>query len=260
MARRGIKRHRQQSFPTYSKKLDKHHQLRGARKGERRKNVGRPKKGLRASERHKRRLALRPSWPAHVILRAHPDLGSLRTDDVFHAIREALITVAKLEATFHVVQFSVQRTHIHLMVEASDRLALAKGMQTFGISAAKHINALIVDAEGKRRRGSVFPDRYHVRILKSPTQVRNCLRYVLNNWRHHGEDRGARSRTWKLDPFSSATTFEGWKEREERGGRFVQPPTYIAPWVWAPSSWLLSVGWRKLGLISAFDVPGPGPE
>ncbi|HEY6039856.1 MAG TPA: hypothetical protein VIV58_36495, partial [Kofleriaceae bacterium] len=148
MARRGLKRHQQQNFPAYSKKLDKHQQLRGARKGERRKNVGRPKKGPRASERHERRLALRPSWPAHVILRAHPELGSLRTDEVFHAIREALITVAKLEASFHVVQFSVQRTHIHLMVEASDRLALAKGMQTFGISAAKHINALIVDADG----------------------------------------------------------------------------------------------------------------
>ena len=123
---------------------------------------------------------------------------------MFHAIREALITVWKLEDCFHIVHFSVQRTHIHMLVEATDRLALAKGMQTFGISAAKHINALILDEDGKRRRGSVFPDRYHVRILKTPRQVRNCLAYVLNNWRHHGEDKGLRSRTWHLDPYSSA--------------------------------------------------------
>ena len=109
---------------------------------------------------------------------------------MFHAIREALITVWKLEDRFHIVHFSVQRTHIHLLVEANDRLALAKGMQAFGISAAKHINALILDEDGKRRRGSVFPDRYHVKILKTPRQVRNCLAYVLNNWRHHGEDKG----------------------------------------------------------------------
>jgi REP element-mobilizing transposase RayT len=261
MARRGLKRHQQQSFTRYAKSLDKNGQLRGARKGERRKKVGRPKQGTRASERHETRLALRASEPAHVILRAHPAIGSLRNHDVFHAIREALITVWKLEDSFHIVQFSIQRMHIHLLVEANDRLALAKGIQTFGISAAKHINALIVDADGERRRGPVFPDRYHVKILKTPRQVRNCLSYVLNNWRHHGEDKSERARSWHLDPFSSAVTFEGWKERESRPGqRYVQPPDYVAPLVWAPKSWLSTVGWRRHGLISAFEVPGHGDE
>ena len=264
---RALKRHVQQELGSFGKKLDKNGQFRGARtgerrrarKGEQRRGVGRPKKGARASERHQVRAAFRPSEPVHVILRAHGDVGSLRKGDVLHAIREALITAAKLD-DFHVVQFSVQRTHIHMICEAEGRYALARGMKAFGISAAKHINASSVGADGKRRRGAVFPDRYHVRILKTPTQVRNCLRYVLNNWRHHGEDRGSRSRSWKLDPFSSATTFEGWKEQEHRGGRYVQPPTYVTPLVWAPSTWLLSVGWRKVGLISAFDVPGAGPE
>ena len=65
---------------------------------------------------------------------------------------------------------------------------------------------------------------------------------------------------WKLDPFSSAITFEGWKEREAEGGRFVQPPTFVAPLVWEPSTWLLKVGWRRYGLLSAFEVPGRGVE
>ncbi|MEO6773599.1 MAG: transposase [Kofleriaceae bacterium] len=261
MARRALQRHQQQSFAVYSKPLDKNGQLRGARKGEHRKHVGRPKQGPRASERHGKRLALRASEPAHVVLRAHPAIGSLRSASVLHAIREALITVFKLEDSFHVVQFSIQRTHLHLVVEARDRRALAKGMQAFGISAAKHINALIVDAEGRRRRGSVFPDRYHVRILKTPRQVRNCLAYVLNNWRHHGEDKAERPRTWQLDPFSSAVTFEGWKERATRDGqRYVQPPSYVAPLVSPPRSWLLNTGWRRYGLISAFEVPGGGAE
>jgi REP element-mobilizing transposase RayT len=253
---RARKRHVQTSFARYSKPLDKNGQLRGARKGEKRKGVGRPKKGPRASERHEKRAFLRPSNPVHVVVRAHPDVGSLRKAAVFHAIREALITVSKLEGTFHVVQFSVQRTHIHLLVEARDRLSLGKGMQAFGISAAKQINALIVNIEGRRRRGSVFPDRYHARILMKPREVRSCISYVLNNWRHHGEDKHV---SWQLDPFSSAVTFEGWKERSERGGRYVQPPAFIAPLVWPPSTWLLNIGWRKYGLISAFDVPAaPG--
>ncbi|MEO8548594.1 MAG: transposase [Kofleriaceae bacterium] len=259
MARRGLKKHVQQSLARYSKPLDKNGQLRGARKGEKRKGVGRPTKGARAGERHELRKAFRASEPLHVILRAHPGVGSLRKGQVLHAIREALITVFKLDE-FHIVQFSVQRTHIHMLVEATGRRALGKGMQAFGISAAKHINALIHDKHGRRRRGSVFPDRYHVRILKTPRQVRNCLAYVLNNWRHHGEDHGPQSRTWKIDPFSSAIAFEGWREREAEGGRFIQPPTFLAPLVWEPSTWLLKIGWRRHGLISAFEVPGPEPE
>ena len=40
------------------------------------------------------------------------------------------------------------------MVEASDRIALARGMQGFQVAAAKHLNRL------RGRRGSVFADRY----------------------------------------------------------------------------------------------------
>jgi REP element-mobilizing transposase RayT len=251
---RARKRHVQQELPMPSRR-DKNGQLRGgARKG-----AGRPNKPGRASERHEVRKVFRPGEPVHVILRAHRDVGSLRKGVILHAIRDALITVFRLD-DFHVVHFSVQRTHIHMLVEAQGRVALAKGMQAFGISAAKHINALIVDDQGRRRRGSAFPDRYHVRILSTPTQVRNCISYVLNNWRHHGEDRGKRSRTWKIDPFSSAITFEGWKEREAEGGRFVQPPTFVSPLVWEPVTWLLRIGWRKRGLISAFEIPGNGHE
>jgi hypothetical protein len=88
--------------------------------------------------------------------------------------------------------------------------------------------------------------------------VRNCLAYVLNNWRHHEEDRRAPSH---LDPFSSAVAFEGWKEREMRdGARFVQPPGYVSPLVWAAKTWLLSTGWRRYGLIGAYEIPGRGDE
>jgi hypothetical protein len=52
----------------------------------------------------------------------------------------------------------------HLLVEAGSRTALARGMQGFEISAAKHLNAAVSKARGRRRRGAVFPDRYHARI------------------------------------------------------------------------------------------------
>ena len=58
----------------------------------------------------------------------------------------------------------------------------------------------------------MFQDRYHPEVLTTPRQVRNTLAYVMNNWRRHGEDRGPVSKTWKIDPYSSAATFGGWKE------------------------------------------------
>ena len=101
------------------------------------------------------------------------------------------------------MHLSIQRTHLHLVVEARSRVALAKGMQSVLISAAKQLNRAL------RGRGTVFGDRYRATILRTPRQVRSCVAYVLNNWRRHGEDRG---RTWLVDPFSSAISFGGWKE------------------------------------------------
>ncbi len=34
-------------------------------------------------------------------------------------------------------------------------------------------------------RGQVFPERYHARILRTPTEVRRALRYLLLNRRRH---------------------------------------------------------------------------
>jgi hypothetical protein len=71
---------------------------------------------------------------------------------------------------------------VHLLVEADDKDALASGMQGFQISAAKHLNAALSRGKpGQRRRGSVFPDRYHAEIITSPRQARHAIAYVLLN-------------------------------------------------------------------------------
>src|SRR5262249_56099963 len=102
--------------------------------------------------------------------------GSRGGRDMYLALREATITVAKLE-TFRIVHLSIQGTHVHLIVEAESRIKLARGMQSFQISAAKHLNRAYSERTGTRRRGQVFVDRYHARILKTPREVRNCIAY-----------------------------------------------------------------------------------
>jgi REP element-mobilizing transposase RayT len=203
------------------------------------------------------RPELSPHRPVHVVIRACKDVGSLRTHAVFAAIREASIAVYKHEATFRIIHLSIQKSHVHLLVEASDRDALAMGMKAFAGSAAKHINALVSKANGARtrRRGSVFTDRYHAVALRSPKQVRNCLAYVLNNWRHHGADRDRLKRPWKIDPYATGLDFDGWKERENRR-LFEKPSGYDGPLIAWPKTYLLREGWKRHGLISIFEVPG----
>jgi hypothetical protein len=107
--------------------------------------------------------------------------------------------------------------------------------------------------------GAVFPDRYHEDVISTPRHCRNMIRYVLNNWRRHGEDCQGRPATWVLDPFSSAVSFGGWRELAHRDRLFAIPAGYERLSTSAPMTWLLTVGWYKHGAIAASEVPGPRP-
>jgi REP element-mobilizing transposase RayT len=218
------------------------------RKRRRGRKPGRKPNGARAGSPHKMRPELRARHPVHVVLRVVREVGSLR--------RRATLTTARRE-DFRIVHLSIQRNHLHLLVEADDKIALASGMQGFQISAAKHLNAAISqDRPGPRRRGAVFPDRYHAEIIKTPTQARHALNYIINNWRKHREDRIPRMRTWKIDWFSTAVMFPGWEEYGEQPFLWRGPPSYDPLVVYQPRTWLLREGYKRGGPpISVREVP-----
>jgi len=259
------KRHVQQDlrFP------DKNGQNRGRRKGDKRgKKPGRKPKGQRAGSPHTTRPELVPRFPVHVVLRVHPEVGSLRKRHMYRALRAATITAALRElnfaedGAFRIVHISIQRTHVHLIVEADDKRALSSGMQGFQISAAKHINRAYSERAGleRRRRGSVFPDRFHQEIIESPRQARHALSYVLNNWRKHREDRARTARGWNVDPFSTGVLFAGWRERADAPLLWRWRDTYDPLVVYLPQTWLLCDGWRKHGRIAFDEVPSSPPR
>jgi putative transposase len=157
------------------------------RRGGKRRGAGRKPMGPRAKERHKARTAFKPYHPLHVVMRVVPEVGSLRRRKMYRAMRHATITAALCER-FRIVHISLQRNHVHMLIEADHKAALARGMQGFQISAARNINTALGDGV-RRRRGQVFADRYHVEVITTPTRARHTLGYVLSNWRHHGEDR-----------------------------------------------------------------------
>ena len=212
--------------------------------GGRRKGAGRPRKpGSRVQ--HRTRPALPRNTPVHVTLRLVSAVGALRRFKVVASLRTAFVRGCEKDG-FRIVQFSIQRHHIHLVCEADAAAALARGIQGFAISAARRLNRRV------GRSGRVFSDRYHSVPVRSPRQMRNVLCYVLQNARRHRErlDR----RFGGIDPFSSAWYFEGWRDQRWREGVAASPH---GPPVVAATSWLLTTGWRRHGLIDPQEVPAP---
>ena len=205
---------------------------------------------------HKVRPELKARHPVHVVLRVVGAVGNLRRRSTYKAVREATLTTARRE-DFRIVHLSIQRNHLHLLVEADHKGALASGMQGFQISAAKHLNAAISkDRPGPRRRGAVFPDRYHAEIITTPRQARHALNYVVNNWRKHKEDRVGAASSWKIDWFSTAVMFPGWEEYGDQPFLWRGPPTYDPLVVYQPRTWLLREGYLRGGPpISVREVP-----
>jgi len=228
-------RHVQLSF----KKVDKNGQGRIG------KNAGRKPKGKRAGERHEKRAEIDPRCPQHAVLRVGADVKWLRTEKAYRAVRRALVAVLDRGETFRIVHISVQGNHIHLLCEASDKSAMAKGMQAFGISAAKHLNRV------HGHSGTVFPDHYHVEPIDSVRQACHTLSYVLNNWRKHKQD-GRGLFDGRIDPFSSGVLFEGWKERTQA---VTVPEGFEAPRVSAAQTWYLTKGYKLGPPISVWAVP-----
>jgi REP element-mobilizing transposase RayT len=208
------------------------------------KKRGRKVSGRRRDPRHRTRPEVSARHPQHVVLRITREVGGLRRRFAYRAVRAALFTCAG-RSDYRIVHISIQSNHVHLLVEADSKRALARGMQGFAISAAKRLNR-----ELGRRSGEVFAFRYHATPVTNPTQARNALAYVLNNWRHHRADASA---PWRVDPFSSAWAFAGWSQPHGH-----QPPLEPLPVV-AATSWLLREGWTRVGPIHLEEVPGPDP-
>ncbi len=171
-------------------------------------------------------------------------VGRLRKRKLWAALKRAAIQLGISDA-FRIIHISIQGNHIHLLVEATDRDALADGMRRLEILVAKKINAALA------RIGKVFEFRYHRVDITTPRQMRGALAYVSNNWRRHREDvttPGAENAL--IDPYSTAWAFDGWADLDE-----------VPDWERLPSAeprtWLLRVGWRKHPLISVRELPGP---
>jgi REP element-mobilizing transposase RayT len=169
----------------------------------------------------------------HVVYRIRRGLPDLRTPRGLRRI-EGAFRKGKERDGFALLHYSIQRDHMHLMVEVRNRRKLSKGMQALGIRLAKALNSL-----WRRRRGGVFAERYFAVALESGRQMWRTVRYILNNGRKHG--------SWSMkgepDPYSSGRWYLPWRQRD------ICRPLRRSPVVEWSSFFLPYIG--------IDDVPGP---
>ncbi|HVH47076.1 MAG TPA: hypothetical protein VM925_32255 [Labilithrix sp.] len=178
----------------------------------------------------------------------------MRSQLVAKRLKDALWRQARCPYgnNFQVVHFSVQKDHLHLIVEATvgaggteadadARNMLRRGVSGFAISLARRLN------DALRRRGKVWGDRHHRRDLSSPSEVRRTLVYVFEIHLRHG---AIALGDGIVDVYSSALRFDGWAEPHV---------TVIETEPWPaspPRTWLLATGWMRAGgKIETWAVP-----
>jgi putative transposase len=193
--------------------------------GGRRSGAGRrPSKG--AGLPHLPRPEVAARHPVHVTLRVAKGCWNLRSHRALRML-EAAFHAGRDRFGFRLVHYSVLGNHLHLMVEAGDKLSLARGMKGLEVRLARGLNRMM------SRKGRVFGDRYHAHVLKTPREAAHALRYVLTNFARHASAWGEQVATTFMDPFSSVRYL-------------AADPGPGAP-VTTPKTWLLRTGWLGSG-------------
>jgi REP-associated tyrosine transposase len=185
-------------------------------RGGKRKGAGRKLKAPRPRVSHKARAQFDHAAAVLVTLRVATSVWNLRSKRCFGLI-EQCFAGARERFGLRIIEFSVLGNHLHLLVEADSSKALSRGMQGLAVRIAKALNRVM------NRRGPVFDDHYHSRLLRSPTELVNAIAYVLGNHEHHYGPSGP---SQGIDPYSSLAC----------------DPAHL---LGRPKTWLILIGWRR---------------
>ena len=104
---------------------------------------------------------------------------------------------------FRLTNYSVQRDYMHLVAEATDRVALSNAMRSVCSSLARAVNRTV------GRRGQLVAERYHARALRVPKEVRRALlsatRIIMSE---HNETTYRRGTTIRAHRYSNSTALQ----------------------------------------------------
>ena len=158
------------------------------------KNAGRPAlfdRGIR----HTKREEITRNSPLHLTIKLIR--ADVQNKTILKALRHA-IWRARLQG-LSIIHYSLEHDHIHLYAEANDNLVLAKSMKALGGSLVKKINFYF------KTKGRCYKTRYHLRILRSATEVKNVINYILKNGIKHRRTKSI------IDPYNSALVLHDFR-------------------------------------------------
>ena len=153
---------------------------------------------------HAKRRGICKQHPLLVTMRMREGLPSLRDSRVLAVFEDAVREVCAL-GELRITHFCLLGNHLHLICETEDAGSFARGMSSLKVRLSRRWNRLW------RLTGQAWEARAHVPVLWLPTQVRNAIRYVLNNaFKHACEARGTLIvRDDGRGPYSSGMHFDG---------------------------------------------------
>lgn len=152
------------------------------------KKVGRkPKvdKGIR----HTKRERFFQNSSLHLTIKVRKTSAEIKSKAILKILHYAIMRARR--KGLKVIHYTLEHDHVHLLVEARNNRLLHKGMQSFGITFAKNINRI------KQGKGTVYKNRYHLRILKTAREVKTVMNYIFTNGIKHGRTSCA------IDPYNS---------------------------------------------------------
>ena len=163
------------------------------------KNAGRiaiHDKGIRHTKREE---ILRPS-PLHLTIKLKK--ANIQNKVILNGLRHAIMR-ARLQG-LKIIHFSLEKNHVHLYVESQNNEILGRAMKAFGVSLVKKINRHF------KTNGSCYKTRYHLHILRSATEVKRVIHYILNNGIKH------RRTSSLIDPYNSSLALHDPKLLEDK--------------------------------------------
>ena len=168
----------------------------------------------------------------HLNFKLIPQVPSLRTPQFMREFAKILTNARR--CGLRIQHYTIESNHVHILCEAESNDHVKRGMISLKSSIAWALRRIF------GFYGKVFTDRYHAHHLKTPTEMRNALRYVLFNHAKHAKA------AFFADVYSSIYEFEDASEFANL--RFDRPPAWFAairPQLSVAQSWMQSHGWRK---------------
>lgn len=241
--------------------------------GGRRAGAGRKKKiDRRPRTPHRERAVVETRYPVHVELHVWPEIiQTLRVPEMHRMVKEVIrdqLHPSRIYAeAFRVIEFSLQRHEVQLIVEVTEvigltndagepytpAMALRGGVSGFMIAFAHRYNAMC----GRGRRGKVWAARYMRHDLETPTEVLAALRKLFHTAQMRGEhgvlDNG-------IDLFSTAIVFMNFEEDPILPFVQDEDPDELDAWpVMPPDTSLAYREWRRAGpLYASLDAEAKG--